>query len=414
MPDAAIQQEFIHHYHLHGEHLMSIVPHHHHHQSLAPPVTSEEHQLLNDADGGLGRTSHSSFVFAVLETIGKSIFCGAFAGACNSTVSFPLDTIKVRAQSQQGKLSYAAVVADGWRAGGIRNFYRGVSLPMLGVMCDNSAIFATNTAVLSLLERWCPSSTPIAAQQSADAAALHGESSAHHRPVLHTVIAGAMSGVSSGLVLTPFELVKCRIQLWKSMPLNTYSSSAALASGTLPTSAPSIRRVAKVIYSHEGGLLGFFQGYRATIVREVPGTLTWLLTYQNIIAYYQRHYSDVKRKVEGVSEEGRRPLAVAQQPPPLVSMFAGGMAGVAYWTIGYPADFIKTRVQSGALRSSSHTDVGVMSAILDILKTGGIRGLYRGYGITVARAFPSNAILFTAYEYASGTWDRNLAIKFRN
>lgn len=403
---------------------MSIVPHYHY-------STPDDHLHLHSDSNNSNTVSASAaavssaspdatVMMAVVATIAKSIYCGAFAGACNSTVSFPLDTIKVRAQSQQGKLSYAAVVADGWRSGGIRSFYRGVSLPMLGVMCDNSAIFATNTAVLNVLERFSsPSRSAMHATASSSSSAHHHGATTHSRPLSHTVIAGAMSGVSSGLVLTPFELVKCRIQLWKSMPHNTYSSSNA-AAGTTPSrslnGAPTIGNVVKVIYFKEGGVLGFFQGCRATVVREVPGTLTWLMTYQNIIASYHRHFSTAKRKSD---DDAASLSVVVEPPPPLLSMFAGGMAGVAYWTIGYPADFIKTRVQSGALRgttssSSQAPDVRVIPAILEVLKTSGIRGLYRGYGITVARAFPSNAILFTAYEYASGTWDRNIAAKFRN
>lgn len=311
-----------------------------------------------------------------------------------------MDTIKVRAQSQQGQLSYVAVVTAGWREGGLRSFYRGVSLPMVGVMCDNSAIFATNSTVLKCLEMLTARGDDTRNDEENVGVSQTPKPS---RPFSHTIIAGMASGVASGFVLTPFELVKCRIQLWKSSSSTSSASYSPLSSPLLSSGTPTVGKVVRTIYVHEGGLLGFFQGCRATVVREVPGTLTWLLTYQTIVAKY--HQRQQRLPCSGSSSGGG-------DLPPYVSMFAGGMAGVAYWTIGYPADFIKTRVQSSAAGASANTRM--IPAILDVIKTNGVIGLYRGYGITIARAFPSNAILFTAYEFASGTWDRNLAPKFRS
>jgi hypothetical protein len=73
----------------------------------------------------------------------------------------------------------------------------------------------------------------------------------------------------------------------------------------------------------------------------------------------------------------------------------GAGAGVAYWTAFYPADTVKSLVQT-------HPDYigrGFIESFQKIVRTEGYRGLYKGWGITAARAAPAHATIFASYEY---------------
>ena len=67
-------------------------------------------------------------------------------------------------------------------------------------------------------------------------------------------------------------------------------------------------------------------------------------------------------------------------------MFAGGMAGCVCWVATLPFDVIKTRIQASTTGNSS----SLLVVGKEVLKEGGIRGLYRGLGPALLRAFPAN------------------------
>jgi len=76
---------------------------------------------------------------------------------------------------------------------------------------------------------------------------------------------------------------------------------------------------------------------------------------------------------------------------PFQMMFAGAMAGMAYWAVPFPADVVKSRIQTmdptqAALMADSKGNTGFGSVFQHILKTEGVKGLYRGLGVTLLRA----------------------------
>lgn len=79
-------------------------------------------------------------------------------------------------------------------------------------------------------------------------------------------------------------------------------------------------------------------------------------------------------------------------------MFSGSCAGVAYWSANFPADTIKSRVQTDpALAQRTPLDLA-----RTIAREEGVGALYRGWGITVLRAAPSHALIFATYELFFG------------
>ena len=75
----------------------------------------------------------------------------------------------------------------------------------------------------------------------------------------------------------------------------------------------------------------------------------------------------------------------------LQMMLSGAVAGMMYWAVPFPADVIKSRLQTmdatdAKLMANSQGNTNFFSVGKYIVDKEGVRGLYRGLGITLLRA----------------------------
>ncbi|KIW34344.1 uncharacterized protein PV07_01125 [Cladophialophora immunda] len=103
----------------------------------------------------------------------------------------------------------------------------------------------------------------------------------------------------------------------------------------------------------------------------------------------------------------KRPASQAQKPLDkrsleyiLRSGLAGGLAGCAAKTVVGPLDRVKILFQASNPQFAKYTGswFGVVTAMRDIHKHEGVRGLFRGHSATLLRVFPYAGIKFLAYE----------------
>ena len=73
-------------------------------------------------------------------------------------------------------------------------------------------------------------------------------------------------------------------------------------------------------------------------------------------------------------------------------MASGCVAGVCFWVAALPFDTVKSVMQTTAQRSAK--GVGLWSCFLEIMKTRGPGGFYRGLDVALLRGVPSSAIVF--------------------
>lgn len=261
---------------------------------------------------------------------------------------YPLDTVKVLQQTGGSEFKGPVdCLAKTYRAGGVGALYQGLTSPLLGAMLENATLFAAYGALKKSLD-------------------VNPEPTLSNPvPTWKYLVAGAGSGVWSAFVLTPVELVKCRLQIQQAGALKTYSGPVDV--------------VAKTVKAE--GFKGLWKGNLSCLAREIPGNVAWFGVYEFVKGAIQRRV-----ECEKMSD---LPLGY--------TAFSGACAGVAYWLIPYPADTVKSRIQT----DPRYSGASFPQALRMIVKSDGVAGLYRGVTITCLRAAPSHALIFYFYEMSS-------------
>ena len=316
-------------------------------------------------------------------------------------IEYPFDTVKVRLQSQPSTLPlrYTGPI-DCFRqslySGGISSLYRGISAPLFGAAVETSSLFFSYRIAQNVYQAWLrPASLSPLTLGNADPEL--------NLPFSAVIVCGGASGAFTSLLLTPIELVKCQMQV----PVGTRMATRRGA---------TILEVIASVFRHNG-LLGFWHGQLGTLIRETGGSAAWFGSYEGVSVLFRRHQQSLllntskSDKTESRSESittGRLALPVWQQ------LISGAMAGVSYNFLFYPADTIKSRMQTEEIprerlglqtASSIKQRTTFWTTGRELWHQHGIKGLYRGCGITVARSAPSSAFIFTIYEALRGAFE---------
>ncbi|KAF1840049.1 mitochondrial carrier [Cucurbitaria berberidis CBS 394.84] len=296
----------------------------------------------------------------------KDIICGSAAGVVGKYIEYPFDTVKVRLQSQPDSLPlrYAGPLdcfKKSLQRDGFIGIYRGISAPLVGAAVETSTLFFSYRLACDALK----------------ASGVYPELKRHPErdlPYSGMLYCGMVAGAITSLFLTPIELVKCKVQV----PIET-------PNGVLP--APGILGTIASIYRHQG-ILGYWHGQFGTFIRETGGGAAWFGGYEGM----KMLFKDLNKSS---TDEG---LPVWQR------MVSGAVAGAAYNFMFYPADTIKSRMQTEDIRqlTGGKSTFGAVGKAL--WKQHGIKGMYRGCGITVGRAIPSSAFIFTVFEELKKHW----------
>lgn len=129
-----------------------------------------------------------------------------------------------------------------------------------------------------------------------------------------------------------------------------------------------------------------------TLLRETGGSAAWFGSYESVSAFFRARQAKASALVNADVGE-KIDLPIHQQ------MLAGAAAGMAYNFAFFPADTIKSRLQTEEIGiAGAKAQEGFWDTGMAIWRQHGLRGLYRGCGITVARSAPSSALIFTLYE----------------
>lgn len=124
----------------------------------------------------------------------RDFIAGSFAGVASTTVGHPFDTVKLRLQMAQGNFSGALdCTTQTIQKEGVRGLYRGMMSPLATVPLANAVVFGTYGQAKTFLQsRHLDQTTPLTPMEA--------------------MLAGAWAGFINTVVITPVELIKCRLQ----------------------------------------------------------------------------------------------------------------------------------------------------------------------------------------------------------
>ncbi|KAJ2917897.1 hypothetical protein MD484_g2521, partial [Candolleomyces efflorescens] len=326
----------------------------------------------------------------------KEISYGSVAGMISKVFEHPFDLTKVRLQSQvlEGTVRFNGPIdclTKTFRNEGFLGLYRGLPAPVFGAMAENASLFLAYEQFKSLIRKTILSPSSSSGSSSSD----------EPLPLRYNALAAGGAGAVTSFILTPIELVKCKMQV----QMLVAPSVNAVGGAVKPPGPISV--LLGVIRTT--GLKGLWLGHTGTFIRETGGTAAWFGTKEYVAGLLLRRR--LSRTSHPNSDSDSRTTtttattATSKDLLPWESAFSGACAGAAFNIALFPADTVKSAMQTEEeLRKGTSTGAGVqprstfLGTFKKMYKAQGIRGLYAGCGVTVARSIPSSAIIFVTYD----------------
>lgn len=265
------------------------------------------------------------------------MFAGAMAGIAEHTITFPFDSIKTRMQVLRPHPSavYSGVVhafQEIISREGVTRLYRGIMSIVAGAGPAHAIYFASYEQAKKIL--------------------VVGEAS--HSPTL-VGLSGALATVASDAFMTPFDVIKQRMQVHGSVYRSMFDCARS------------------IIQKESFG--AFFVSYPVTLILNVPFHMVQFPVYE-----FSR---SVLNSNGGYS--------------PLTHIFSGGISGGLAALLTTPVDVIKTTLQTRDLAGTRIK--GIRQAISMIIKEYGPAGFLRGAVPRMLSHVPATAVCWSVYEY---------------
>jgi len=192
--------------------------------------------------------------------------------------------------------------------------------------------------------------------------------SSSFRTIIAGIAPGAVGGVFCVFVGHPMDLVKVRMQ---AMPAAPITSGAPIAAHAMRTG--TFASLANIFASE--GIKGLYRGVSAPLAAITPSFA---------IAFW----SNAAAQNYLLSCNEQKPLTTYQQ------FMAGAFTGIPMAFVIAPSERIKCLLQV----NQNGNNTTMMKCAKDVYRQGGIRGLYKGLGVTMLRDVPGNAAFFGVYE----------------
>ena len=274
---------------------------------------------------------------------------GSIAGCAGQLVGHPLDSIKVRLQSESllkgGRSRRSRTSTTAYQSarilyheGGFRAFFRGLSLPLASKSLEQCIAFGVKSTVDDILER------------------MH-----FNDGIFRTGLSGAVAGATTALMLTPVYLVKVQLQVTPKKGIGSLNGPIDAIKYTI----------------NEFGVRGLYTG-------SLPIFLGTSIGYSFRFATYEKATDQMETL--GFGRVGS-------------TIIGGGLAGMATWASHYPLDLVASRMEA-AVTLGKDKHMSMRSHIHEIYAQLGIFGFFRGIGPCLLRAFPVNAVIFLTYDLA--------------
>ena len=179
-------------------------------------------------------------------TLPFRLLAGSMAGATATSITHPLDTVRLRLSVQPELNGFSGAVSSVWKEGGARTFYKGYGATILSLGPFIAINFATFDQFKHVVYTRYPSL----------------ESS-----TITTLGLGASAGLFAQTICFPLDTIRRRMQL----PGKTYSS----VSNAFATVA------------RDEGIRGFYKGIGPNALKVLPNNAIRFMVYDHLKSYFQ-------------------------------------------------------------------------------------------------------------------------------
>ncbi|EIW83005.1 mitochondrial carrier [Coniophora puteana RWD-64-598 SS2] len=307
--------------------------------------------------------------------IASYFIAGGVAGAASRTVVSPLERLKIiqqvqpRGSGREYKGVWRSLVRM-WQEEGFKGYMRGNGINCLRIVPYSAVQFTT----YEQLKKWFTGYGTLELDTP------------------KRLASGALAGITSVCSTYPLDLVRSRLSIATASVMHQQASQVSASSSRPPLTAgihtqSSIPPVLKSeltmqamtlkVMREEGGVRALYRGLVATAVGVAP------YVGINFAAY---------EALRGVVTPPGKNTVVRK-------LACGALAGSISQTLTYPFDVLRRKMQVTGMKSGGMAKYnGAFDALFSIVRTEGLKGLYRGLWPNLLKVAPSIATSFFTYE----------------
>jgi hypothetical protein len=242
----------------------------------------------------------------------------------------------------------------------VPSLYAGMAGPLLA----SGAIRSFNFAVFDAVRRGM----------------FHGDAThynyLHHDSLTNVAVASFVSGASTSLLTSPMAIIKTKQQITMMGFRQTVVDTFGVNRSRNSTTAKAWLR----------GISNFYIGFRVHFTCDAIGTAVYFTSYE----FLKREIARRKPYDDGNNTHNDNHLSLPER------MICAAASGMICWSIIFPYDVLRSRLYYQSL--SNRTQSTAFQIANDMIRKEGMRSLYRGVGVTVARAGPVAAVVLPVYD----------------
>jgi len=285
----------------------------------------------------------------------KSLIAGGIAGMASKTLIAPIDRIKILFQTSTKKFTYQEGIREAislYKTQGFQALWKGNVATLIRVF----PYTATQFAVFDFFQ-----------------AALHHPNHTHIQRNSYNFIAGSIAGICATTLMYPTEFVRTRMAMEKEKHINK-----------------SIIETVRVVYRKEG-IKAFSHGIAPSLIGIIPYHGTGFFMY---------HYlkNELREKHPSWSQSKLSDFAF------------GAFGGIVAQLVSFPFDVVRKKMQAQNVllqRGEITHKMGVIEWTRHVLKTEGMRGLYKGVTMHFFKAPLANGSCFAIKNMLNRKIDTN-------
>ncbi|KAF2743923.1 mitochondrial carrier protein-like protein [Sporormia fimetaria CBS 119925] len=289
----------------------------------------------------------------IAQPVVASFMAGGVAGAVSRTVVSPLERLKILFQVQSAgrseyKMSVHKALAKMWRDEGWRGFMAGNGTNCIRIVPYSAVQFSAYNVYKRFFED--EPGSPLGAYQR--------------------LFCGGLAGVTSVTFTYPLDIVRTRLSI--------QSASFESLKRKSGEKLPGMFGILVSMYKNEGGFLALYRGIIPTVAGVAPYVGLNFMVYEIMRTHF--------------TPEGEK------DPSAVGKLAAGAVSGAVAQTCTYPFDVLRRRFQINTMSGMGYQYTGIWDAVSNIVKTEGIRGMYKGIVPNLLKVAPSMASSWLSFE----------------